>query len=96
MYCSQCGVQLPDNARFCMSCGQSQVVTANDTGNLEMCVIGWEWAGGHYILRPKIRFIATATGPAGSYLAAASKVVRKYKYDFDAEPSYFRPLVEEV
>ena len=65
MFCSQCGIQLPDNARFCMSCGQPQVGTADATGNLEMCVIDWEYADDRRIVRPKVRVVAKATGSGG-------------------------------
>ena len=77
MFCSKCGMQLPDEANFCWKCGQPQKEGAEvEEPQLETCEIVYQvvdrpiFGGGTFM------FWAEAIGSKGRYNAGESPVLR--------------------
>ena len=79
MFCSQCGTQLPDDANFCLKCGQptGQAPAGVGPEKWEHCQIERKCSAGFLGLRAWTMcwFWADAVGPAGRFSAGES---RKY------------------
>ena len=76
MYCSQCGKQIPEDARFCMHCGAS--MSAEDTqvsgGRFwETCEILQKSGKGD-----KVHFYADAIGRSGKFVAGETATWKKF------------------
>jgi len=82
--CPSCATQLPDDADFCLRCGQPQQAQPAP-GNWDACIIACalvddahlfaSWLSSRQWYRSaRYKFIAEASGPAGTYLAGESPV----------------------
>jgi len=87
MFCIDCGTELPDEANFCWKCGkpQRQDVQSDETDwepEWETCEIIYSKVEDNFVLGPKLRFVAKATGPKGVYIAGKSPEFRgRYQRD---------------
>ena len=75
MFCSNCGIQLPDDANFCLKCGKPQKAGIQvDEPKWETCEIKWTSSQRNLIANHKMQFWADAIGPNGSYNAGESPI----------------------
>ena len=76
MYCSNCGTQLPEDASFCLRCGEPQKEGGKAIElRWETCEIDWRIVEeAQSRTTSKIKWVANAIGPNGKYLAGETSV----------------------
>ena len=80
MFCSNCGTQIPDEAKFCWKCGKPQGADARVEGTRwEICVIDYSVSWGLFYSNKQFYFYATAMGPKGKYIAGKSPIVTEFE-----------------
>ncbi|RJP53699.1 MAG: zinc ribbon domain-containing protein [Anaerolineaceae bacterium] len=74
MFCRNCGIQLPDDANFCLKCGYPQKDNiSTDEIKWETCETDWVHVKpGTLFSKGTAKYIARAIGPQGQYIAGQS------------------------
>lgn len=94
MYCSNCGTQIANDARFCPKCGTAQKggspIGSSAPEQWETCEIVWREIKGSFFSDPLMEYWAKAIGPDGSYYAGSSVMLDSLQPthpDVDSHPS---------
>ena len=79
-FCMECGVELPDSAKFCYSCGAKCISVIPEKGNVAHDIIE-DKAQERPLIQKKIRRKAqVSTPPAKSFFIAGNKI--SFSQDF--------------
>lgn len=85
-FCQHCGTEMPDEARFCSSCGRPLADPAAGGGpqQRDSCEIVSVWLSEKWGILPSdyLQFRAMATGPSGGYEAGESVRIKAGLADY--------------
>jgi len=96
MFCGQCGKQLPDDANFCLKCGQPQRASVQAVEpRWEMCEIRFDSKQKGFF-NTIDWFWAQAVGPKGSYNAGESEPVLSSSANIKKRDDALHKLIQRL